>query len=548
MPGIESRDNKYINTISFYQKDFTGPMPDLSGLTKCGSLYLTSTKVSGPLPNLPPNLYNLGLSDNNLTGPLPSVWPAHLSTLNLRNNQIAGPFPNLPNTLTGVFLSNNMLSGSIPDSIPPFLNAFDVSNNKLDGFIPSSLSPRLNFNPVLDGNCFVNAATFKATNRKDCPADTPIVSASESPKVSATVTNGPIASTVSSVTQTPSQSCDPRLPSDPITNPCPIKKPSAEIANLASGPIPSSGALSIYNGDSVQLIAKLNIQLPATLGKVNASKLASSLFSITEPVTPGIPAKFAGAAIPSSNDTTPGLNAIVMLVTPSRYQAIKYENLQTYNEASSGTVSAEILPIGFSITYVFGNFIKSVWFTFDLHNDGTLIIAANTGNSVLASVQIDGNLFALRRDASATFALVLGVAPVDIPSSSVPTAVILPSSSLSTIQSAIAKDSAVTSASEFFTTTTIPVLPTGATMPLLTGTKAILTTAASMPSFIGTKETVTSAIYGTMLPSPSASTSSSSSGSAEPKITKTRSIDIKVGSSRRNCYLGLTLALLFVMI
>ncbi|KAJ3079204.1 hypothetical protein HDU99_000115, partial [Rhizoclosmatium hyalinum] len=78
-----------------------------------------------------------------------------------------------------------------------------------------------------------------------------------------------------------------------------------------------------YEGDLIQVIAKLNFKLPAALGNVDASKIFNSVFAITESVTPGKPIALAGPAIPSVNKNS-GFNILALLVTPSGYSTSKF--------------------------------------------------------------------------------------------------------------------------------------------------------------------------------------------------------------------------------
>ncbi|KAJ3082527.1 hypothetical protein HDU99_002373, partial [Rhizoclosmatium hyalinum] len=138
-------------------------------------------------------------------------------------------------------------------------------------------------------------------------------------------------STQASVTTTSPAlpACNPLFASDPVTNPCPaVTTPAKDITDiLATVSIPKPDApLPKYSGDAVQVIAKLNIQLPAALGNIDPSKISGNLFAVTEDVSVGKPVSFAGATFPSApasgNSTTaPTLNAIVLLVTPSGYKA-----------------------------------------------------------------------------------------------------------------------------------------------------------------------------------------------------------------------------------
>lgn len=92
-----------------------------------------------------PSLQTLDLSDNKLSGPIPSKicdWLPYLVTIDLSQNEFTGPIPpELVNCkyLNTLFLGDNRLSGSIPYQLSrlPRLQKFSVSNNELSGEIPS---------------------------------------------------------------------------------------------------------------------------------------------------------------------------------------------------------------------------------------------------------------------------------------------------------------------------------------------------------------------------------------------------------------------------
>ncbi|ORY45995.1 hypothetical protein BCR33DRAFT_784115 [Rhizoclosmatium globosum] len=229
-------------------------------------------------------------------------------------------------------------------------------------------------------------------------------------------------STQASVTTTSPAlpACNPLLASDPVTNPCPaVTTPAKDITDiLATVSIPNPDApLPKYSGDAVQVIAKLNIQLPAALGNIDPSKISGNLFAVTEDVSVGKPVSFAGATFPSApasgNSTSaPTLNAIVLLVTPSGYKATAVGSPAVYISAN---VNAALTSDGFSITYVVPTTVTSVWYAFSLNEDGSLVVLASSGTQALASVTFSGTVTGSKKRAGSgpSFAIVTAVAPVE---------------------------------------------------------------------------------------------------------------------------------------
>ncbi|KAK9163066.1 hypothetical protein Syun_003968 [Stephania yunnanensis] len=91
-----------------------------------------------------PMLESLDLSDNSLTGPLPSEISKfeRLRLLNLGKNGLSGQLPIEISKLDGLKsldLSRNNFKGKIPDNLPSSLVAFNVSNNDFSGTIPENL-------------------------------------------------------------------------------------------------------------------------------------------------------------------------------------------------------------------------------------------------------------------------------------------------------------------------------------------------------------------------------------------------------------------------
>ncbi|KAJ3298800.1 hypothetical protein HDU79_006843 [Rhizoclosmatium sp. JEL0117] len=235
--------------------------------------------------------------------------------------------------------------------------------------------------------------------------------------VTATLSQSP-QTAVPSTSGTPSgPTCDPSLPTDPTTNPSPVNKPTGVIADLAALPSPSTSPIA-FQGDAVKTVAKMNLKVPAALGSVNASSIASSLFTITEPVVPGTPVSFKGSDIPTP--TTPGINAVVLLLSSTQYAfdgVPTSDKILTYNAASSASVNVALTEDGgVSITYTLPNYILSEWYILNLRADGkTFDVVANTGSDALISVTFQIHATGGKRRDSGGFTIVTAVAPVVAP-------------------------------------------------------------------------------------------------------------------------------------
>ncbi|XP_024046819.1 receptor-like protein 9DC3 isoform X4 [Citrus clementina] len=147
-------------------------------------LTLDSNLLQGSLPNLPPHMVQLSISNNSLTGEIPSSF-CNLSSIQylyLSNNSLSGQIPqclgnstlenldlgmnnfqgSIPQTyakgcnLTYLRLSGNHLEGPLPPSLSNCVNlqVLDVGNNNLSGPIPECLgnSTRLSFLDVRNNN------------------------------------------------------------------------------------------------------------------------------------------------------------------------------------------------------------------------------------------------------------------------------------------------------------------------------------------------------------------------------------------------------------
>ncbi|XP_073279904.1 protein STRUBBELIG-RECEPTOR FAMILY 3-like isoform X1 [Primulina huaijiensis] len=180
--------NSFIISIKLIGANLGGELGDnLRAFSSIQDIELSNNLIGGSIPNnLPNTLVTFFLSDNKLTGNIPSSlsYLSSLSAMSLNNNKLTGEIPDafegltllvnldlssnnlsgklppsmgtLP-TLTTLHLQNNQLSGTLDVLQAPPLKDLDIRNNLFSGPIPVKLSSIPNFRK--DGNPFnVNIA------------------------------------------------------------------------------------------------------------------------------------------------------------------------------------------------------------------------------------------------------------------------------------------------------------------------------------------------------------------------------------------------------
>ncbi|XP_058214307.1 receptor-like protein 33 [Rhododendron vialii] len=138
-----------LRSITLYECHFSGQIPNsLANLSQLISLDFSFNNFAGPIPSFQgsKNLTSIDLSNNALTGLVPSIYFEGLSNLvevDLRNNSFNGSIPSslfsLP-SLQQIWLSNNQfseVSEFLPNKSSSTLEALDLENNKIQGPIPS---------------------------------------------------------------------------------------------------------------------------------------------------------------------------------------------------------------------------------------------------------------------------------------------------------------------------------------------------------------------------------------------------------------------------
>ncbi|XP_076941341.1 receptor-like protein EIX2 [Bidens hawaiensis] len=106
-------------------------------------LDLSDNELTGPIPTFPGKLIELSLKFNNLSGSIPNSLGnlRLLQILDLSGNKLTGPIPAFLGKLTELYLSFNYLNGSIPESFGRLaaLTRLFLGYNDLSGTIPVSI-------------------------------------------------------------------------------------------------------------------------------------------------------------------------------------------------------------------------------------------------------------------------------------------------------------------------------------------------------------------------------------------------------------------------
>ncbi|KAG2561024.1 receptor-like protein EIX2 [Panicum virgatum] len=134
--------------LNMRNNQITGVLPPTMESMAIEALVLGSNQFSGPIPNLPTNLYILDLSRNNISGPIHVNFGdlLGLEMILLFDNAISGRIPSSLCNLSSLRLldlSENELTGPSPDCVfnasQGRLQSLSLRNNKLSGEFPSFL-------------------------------------------------------------------------------------------------------------------------------------------------------------------------------------------------------------------------------------------------------------------------------------------------------------------------------------------------------------------------------------------------------------------------
>ncbi|KAI8925186.1 hypothetical protein BC831DRAFT_462118 [Entophlyctis helioformis] len=185
-----------LDRLSLWGNQFSGPIPSsLASLSRLSILYLHDNLLSGEVPSFLgtmkeltwtakqlavgihstgtgrlPNLTGLSLSNNNISGSIPSELGQlpRLEKLLLRGNRLSGPIPDTLSKLLFLqilWLDGNSLTGQIPSSIDRlgFMKDFSFANNPM---LAGSLPDNIPVNATCNGaNTAVCASTESARAR-----------------------------------------------------------------------------------------------------------------------------------------------------------------------------------------------------------------------------------------------------------------------------------------------------------------------------------------------------------------------------------------------
>ncbi|KAJ3159691.1 Autophagy protein 22, partial [Irineochytrium annulatum] len=142
----------------------SGPLPSiLSSLTNLQFLYLSNNKISGPIPGWfaqMTSLIELEINNNYLSGQLLATFPPQLQNLQLSNNDLTGHPADLGmmTSLNTLFLDGNYITGEFPGWLEKlrFLTYLDLSSNRFYGQIPNFLAgmPLLSIVNLADNRLF----------------------------------------------------------------------------------------------------------------------------------------------------------------------------------------------------------------------------------------------------------------------------------------------------------------------------------------------------------------------------------------------------------
>ncbi|KAI8539598.1 hypothetical protein RHMOL_Rhmol09G0195500 [Rhododendron molle] len=131
--------------IDISNNQMKGLVPDLSSAVSIFKINLSSNSFTGQIPGLPSHVSILNLSKNLFLGSLSSICAvSFLAYVDLSSNQLSGGLPDCwePFQLLQMLnLANNTLSGELPRSFGSFFNlkVLQLSNNNFSGELPESL-------------------------------------------------------------------------------------------------------------------------------------------------------------------------------------------------------------------------------------------------------------------------------------------------------------------------------------------------------------------------------------------------------------------------
>mmetsp|Transcript_7262 Transcript_7262/g.23868 ORF Transcript_7262/g.23868 Transcript_7262/m.23868 type:complete len:444 (-) Transcript_7262:33-1364(-) len=157
--GDELNALRHLEELHLSENFLTGPLPRLRGPARLAALHLDGNALTGGVVDAldalraPDALRRLGLSRNDLDGPLPSATLArfeNLETLAVGGNRLGGPFPADAledlDRLENVSAWGNAFTGDaarVVEDAPPALRRLDLSANSMHGDLADVVGSRL---------------------------------------------------------------------------------------------------------------------------------------------------------------------------------------------------------------------------------------------------------------------------------------------------------------------------------------------------------------------------------------------------------------------
>ncbi|XP_076942781.1 leucine-rich repeat receptor protein kinase HPCA1-like [Bidens hawaiensis] len=140
--GLTCSKNR-VTQLTFDRVGYSGTLsPLVSQLTQLVTIDLSDNKLSGPIPTslfTLPNLQTLNLRSNSFSGTIPPIISnlKNIETLDISHNSLSGSLPDTSTslTLTRLDLSFNKLTGSLP-KLAPNLIELAIKSNSISGFLP----------------------------------------------------------------------------------------------------------------------------------------------------------------------------------------------------------------------------------------------------------------------------------------------------------------------------------------------------------------------------------------------------------------------------
>lgn len=142
---------KALQSLDLSYNSLSGPLPSsLGSLPSLTRLDISFNRLTGSIPKLPPNLLELALRGNSLSGPLSKdsfAGAAQLEVVELAHNSLAGalePWLFLLPSVQQIDLANNSLTrvdvAAPPAGVGGGLVAVDLGFNRIEGSVPGNFA------------------------------------------------------------------------------------------------------------------------------------------------------------------------------------------------------------------------------------------------------------------------------------------------------------------------------------------------------------------------------------------------------------------------